>query len=89
MTPYEVRLELVKLARDILGEEYQSKRSLIEQEWCNQVSVAMNSMATNPETALPTTPKFPTYFTEQDIIRKASALNEFISNGKYEPGQWL
>ena len=77
MTPFEIRLELVKLAKDMLGDEFHSKRGLAEAEWNNQVAVAMNN-----QTALPETPKFPEYFTEYDVINKASRLNEFISNGK-------
>ena len=87
MTPFEIRLELVKLAKDMLSEEFQSKRSLVEQDWCNQVAVAMNKQAANPETPLPETPKFPTYFTENDIVERASVLNEFISSGKHAPNR--
>ena len=85
MTPFEIRLELVKLAKDMLSEEFQSKRSLVEQDWGNQVAAAMNKQAANPDTPLPETPKFPTYFTENDIVERASVLNEFISNGQFLP----
>ena len=85
MTPFEIRLELIKVARDMLSEEYKAKRSDVEQEWSNEVCVAMNAMAKNPETVLPTTPEFPKYFTEDDVVLKASCLNEFISTGYFTP----
>jgi len=77
MTPFEIRLELVKLARDMLNDEYHSKRGFVEIGWNNQVQSAMQN-----QKALPDTPEFPQYFTEEDVIVKASRLNEFISNGK-------
>ena len=77
MTPFEIRLELVKVARDMLNDEYHSKCRFVETDWNNQVAVAMNN-----QTALPDTPTLPQYFTEEDVIVKASHLNEFISNGK-------
>jgi hypothetical protein len=80
MTPFEIRLELVKLARDMLNDEYHSKRGLVETDWNNQVMSAMNN-----QKALPDTPAFPQYFTEEDVIVKASRLNEFISNGQFLP----
>jgi hypothetical protein len=85
MTPFEIRLELVKLAKEMLSEEYKAKRSDIEQEWSNEVCVAMNAMANNPSNPLPPTPTFPKYFTEDDVVLKASSLNEFISNGQFLP----
>lgn len=85
MTPFEIRLELVKLAKDMLNEEFQAKRSMIEQEWSNEVCVAMNAMANNPNTPLPPAPTFPQYFSEDDVVQKAICLNEFISTGKYAP----
>jgi hypothetical protein len=80
MTPFEIRLELVKLARDMLNDEYHSKRGFVETDWNNQVQSAMHN-----QKALPDTPEFPQYFTEEDVIVKASRLNEFISNGQFLP----
>ena len=77
MTPYEVRLELVKLAKDMLSEEYHSKLSRIQAEWDANCSKAMNE-----EKAIPSSPNYPKYFTEDDVVNKATRLNDFISNGK-------
>jgi hypothetical protein len=77
MTPFEIRLELVKIAKDMLSEEYCFKRNTLEQEWHYEVSSALNANNATP----PKPPAFPKYFSEDEIIKKASRLNEFISSG--------
>lgn len=77
MTPFEIRLELLKMAKDMLSEEYHSKKNLIEQEWLNKVK--LYSIASRKE--LPPVPTLPNYFTEDDVIKKALILDEFISLG--------
>ena len=77
MTPFEIRLELVKLAKDMLSEEYFSKKSMIEQEWNNEVTAAVNVSREPPKA-----PTLPNYFSEHDVITKASSLNDFISGNK-------
>lgn len=77
MTPYEIRLELVKLAKEMLSEDFYSRRSAVERDWDARCSRAMSD-----KTELPPQPQFPEYFAEKDVIEKAISLNEFISNGK-------
>lgn len=77
MTPYEIRLELVKVARDMLSEEYHSKRGIIEQEWQAEVRSAMDADAKPPKA-----PTLPKYFSEDEVVEKALRLNNFISTGK-------
>jgi len=77
MTPFEIRLELVKLAKDMLSEKYHSERQIIEQEWNNEVQAAVNASRTPPSA-----PSLPDYFTENEVIKKALCLNEFISGNK-------
>jgi len=77
MTPFEIRLELVKLAKDMLSEKYHSERSILEQQWNNEVQTAISASK-----KLPSAPTLPNYFSEKDIIAKASSLNEFISGNK-------
>lgn len=77
MTPFEIRLELVKLAKDMLSEEYHSKRNMLEQEWQTEVNAAMNTSIKPPKA-----PALPKYFSEDEVIDKAMRLNEFISLGK-------
>jgi hypothetical protein len=40
MTPFEIRLELLKMARDMLTEEYHGKREIVNQEWHTKVEEA-------------------------------------------------
>ena len=77
MTPYEIRLELIKVARDLLSDEFHSKKEAIHNEWDTKRALAFEN-----KTELPPHPNYPKFFTEDDIIVKATRLNEFISNGK-------
>jgi len=77
MTPYEVRLELVKLAKEMLSEDFHTKTSIIQNKWQNEVAIS-NNRNENP----PALPLMPEYFTEYDVVQKALRLNDFISNGK-------
>ena len=74
MTPFEIRLELLKMARDMLIDEYHTKRQSLEQEWHIKVDAA--KIAGNESPHFPTLPHFPT---EQEIINKADLLNGFVS----------
>jgi hypothetical protein len=76
-TPYEIRLELVKLAKEMLSEEYNNQHSDIQREWDANCAKAMDIKSN-----IPPRPIYPKYFTEDDVLNKAARLNEFISNGK-------
>ena len=75
MTPFEIRLELLKMAKDMLNDEYFGKRESISNNWYQQVESAKLNGGTIPEH-----PGFPAIPTEQEIIAKATALNGFVSN---------
>jgi proteasome lid subunit RPN8/RPN11 len=75
LSPFEIRLELLKMAKDMLSEEYSSKRESISNEWATQVEVAKLNGGT-----VPNHPGFPPYPSEQDIVKKAQELNGFVSN---------
>ena len=75
MTPFEIRLELLKMAKELLMEEYHSNKDRLQQEW----HVKVESAKLNGQ-AIPDHPAFPTYPSETDIITKAQALNGFVSN---------
>ena len=75
LTPFEIRLELLKMAKDLLLEDYSANKDRLQQEWHVQVDVAkLNGQAIPPH------PAFPTYPSENDIINKAQVLNGFVSN---------
>ncbi len=75
LTPFEIRLELLKMAQGLLLEEYHSNKDRLTNEW----HVKVESAKLNGQ-AIPDHPVYPTYPTENDIIIKAQTLNGFVSN---------
>ena len=75
MTPFEIRLELLKMAKDMLYDDYFGTRERISNNWQMQCETARHKGETPPEH-----PGFPTIPSETDIINKAHALNGFVSN---------
>jgi hypothetical protein len=75
LTPFEIRLELLKMATNLLLEEYHSNKDRLQQEW--HVKVESAKLNGQP---IPDHPAFPTYPSENDIIVKAQSLNGFVSN---------
>lgn len=73
-TPFEIRLELLKMAKEMLEQDYFGKREQISSDWNTKVSAALNNNETPPEH-----PMFPNYPSELEIIEKAQVLNSFIS----------
>ena len=75
LTPFEIRLELLKMAKELLMEHYVSEKERLSNEW----QVKVESAKLNGQ-AIPEHPAFPNYPTETDIITKAQSLNGFVSN---------
>ena len=71
-TPYEIRLDLLRLAKETLFEPYHCERSNLEQQWNAARDV-------NPHAVFPEMPLAPS---TEDIIAQAKKLNEFISKGE-------
>ena len=71
-TPYEIRLDLLRLAKESLFEPYFYTRSNLEQQWSAARDV-------NPNAPYPKMPLPPT---TEDIIAEAKKLNEFISKAE-------
>ena len=74
MTPFEIRLELLKMAKEMLTEDYYGKREQVSNDWQVKVDNARHAGAQPPEH-----PGFPAYPSEADIISKAQTLNGFVS----------
>ena len=74
MTPFEIRLELLKMAKDMLEQEYHGKRERLANEWHVQVENARHAGQ-----AAPVYPELPTFPSESEIIKKATELNGFVS----------
>ena len=75
MTPFEIRLELLKMARDMLYDVYHAETNRIQETWHMQCETARNKGETPPEH-----PGLPSIPSEADIITKAQTLNGFVSN---------
>lgn len=74
-TPYEIRLEVLKMAQDAEMQHYHANREALMSNWQTQVETARLSNETPPE--IPTLPEFPT---EETIVKKAQFLGEYINN---------
>jgi len=74
MTAFEIRLELLKMARDLLVDDFNSKKQSLVENWQQQVESAKVAGTTSPD--YPVLPHFPT---ENEIVTKADALNQFVS----------
>lgn len=74
MSAFEIRLELLKMARDLLVQDYQARKHALEAQWSTQVEASKIAGTTSPD--YPQLPQFPN---EEDITKKAEALNNFVS----------
>ena len=74
MTPFEIRLELLKMAKDMLEQEYHGKREKLQNEWHVMVDNARHAGM-----APPAFPELPTFPSETEVIAKATNLNGFVS----------
>lgn len=78
---YEIRLELLKMAKEMLEQDWHAHRDIILNDYNNQVSFARNKAesAGYQSTQFPSTPIFRPFPTELEIIAKAKTLNEFVT----------
>ena len=74
MTPFEIRLELLKMAKEMLVEDFYTKKEQITSSWHTAVDAAKQHGTTPPEH-----PAMPAYPSESEIIAKAATLNGFVS----------
>jgi len=90
-TPYEIRLELLKMSKDLLMEEFYAHRDIEERNWTARMDDyhyyrehgAEVERAKYPFPKDLVIPKAPT---EAEIIARARTLNEFIGgDGKNVP----
>ena len=74
MTPFEIRLELLKMAKEMLEQDYFAQREKVSNEYSTKCEVA--KLHGQP---IPDHPGFPLYPSETEVIKKASELNGFVS----------
>lgn len=74
-TPFEIRLELLKMAKDMLEADYFSQKDSLFNEWNTRV----DSAKTKGE-EIPRHPIIPPFPSASEVIEKAKVLNAFVSN---------
>lgn len=74
MSPFQLRLEILKMAREMLCEEHQSARNIVDNNWHQHVELAKQSGQPSP-----VHPGYPAFPSEQQIIASATTLNNFVS----------
>ena len=68
---YTIRLELLKMAKEMLEQDWHAQREAVMTDYHTRVS--------KDETFIPSAPTFKAFPTEEEIIKKAKVLNEFIN----------
>jgi hypothetical protein len=75
MTAFEIRLKLLEIARDLLIEKYNQGNEIDRINWQRKVNDAERTGDTPPAYE-----RFAEFPTEEDIIKKAKMLNQFVSS---------
>jgi len=76
MEAYEIRLELLKMAKDLLMEDWHCKRQAIDNVYCQKRDMAMTQEYNQYVVEYPDVPPAPT---SNEITELAGKLNEFVS----------
>lgn len=78
---FELRLELLKMAKEMLEQDWHAQREAVMTDYNTKVSFAHGNAESLgfKDTNLPAAPTFKPFPTEEEIIKKAKVLNEFIS----------
>jgi len=78
---YTIRLDLLKMAKEMLEQDWHAQRDTAQQHWQQEVELA-KIKAHAKDSLIATVPPAPTlrpFPTEIEIITKATALNQFIN----------
>lgn len=75
MSPFEIRLELLKMSMSLLESNYHIKAGFANDQWQRKYDYAVANGLPLPY-ELEATP----YPSEKEIIAKATELNKFVSN---------
>ncbi len=74
MTPFEIRLELLKMAKEMLEQDYYGNREKVSNEYAAKCDHA--KIHGQP---IPDHPGYPAFPSEAEVIKKATELNGFVS----------
>lgn len=73
--PYEVRLEVLKMAQEMEQQHFYYNREAMMRNWEVRVEDARNR-----NEPVPPMPEFSQYPTEEKIVKSAQFLSEFVNN---------
>ena len=73
---YQIRLEVLKMAKEMAEQEWHAKRDIATSHYHNQVEIAKNGPGTFDLPAMPTFDKFPS---PDELKVKANELYGFIT----------
>ena len=76
MDAYEIRLELLKMSKDLLMEDWNSQRHALENVYFQKREIAMAQESNQTVVDYPTLPAVPSSNT---ITELANKLNDFVS----------
>lgn len=78
---FEIRLELLKMAKEMLEQDWHAQREITKTAWEQEVNLAQIKAQARDSLIdkIPTAPTFKPFPTEEEIIAKAKTLNEFIA----------
>ena len=74
--PYEIRLEILQMAKDLLHENWNANNYALQEHYNVKTQRALETESEIPAPYEPV--PFPS---DKDIVLKARELNEFVSNG--------
>jgi len=78
---YMIRLDLLKMAKEMLEQDWHAHREMLRAQWEQEVNMAQILAQARDDLirTIPTQPTFRPFPTEEEIIKKAKVLNEFIN----------
>lgn len=76
-----IRLDLLKMAKEMLEQDWHAQRDTLQQHWQHEVELAKIKAQAKDSLveSIPTAPTLKSFPTEAEIIKKAKVLNEFIN----------
>jgi hypothetical protein len=78
---YMIRLDLLKMAKEMLEQDWHAHRDAAQQHWLHEVDLAKIKAHSKDALieSIPAAPTLKPFPTETEVIAKAKALNEFIN----------
>jgi len=71
---FQIRLDLLKIVKEMVVEEYQKKCQAIDNDWAADCETSRNK-----DQPIPKQEKYPDFPSDEEIIKKAKKFNVFIS----------